>query len=177
MISQTVTLNTTDFRLSLATAYVRNEHAIRQGKRAKLGSGGAKHLGIHEVGCLGEMIAMNALGIPKPVLSINTYQTEPDIPPGACEAFPEGAEVRTRLDLDVPYPIEMPIRENDNPDMPFIMVLLDPESRASGRVAGWIKAAEAMDHSEWFKNPGNKPGGDAWMVPQEALYQVQGVIA
>ena len=166
----TVTLTTNNFRYANAVAFTRNEHALRMGKRAKLGSGGSVQLGIHEVGCLGEVIAMNALGIPKPVLSIDTYQAEPDIPPGVCDAFPNGAEVRTRLGHpNVSYPIEMPIREADDPQMPFIMVLLDPETRAAGRVAGWIKAADAMERSEWWKNPGNKPNGGAWFVPQEAL--------
>ena len=106
------------------------------------------------IGRCGEIAVGKLLGI-APRDDLNNFTTTGDVGP---------YEVRTTK-----YPpgiAKLKIHPKDAHDRIFIGVAKC--SRLEYAIIGWIRAGEAMVHSEWWADPGNI--GGCWWVPQEHLH-------
>lgn len=127
--------------------------AYDQGKRDTFGLKPKDAMASHFTGVLGEMALAIELGRDPYTLTLDTYKAIPDV--GVYEV----RAVTWRGG-------EMPIRDNDPDDRPFVMVAMG-RNLTEWTVHGWILGGEAKTHDEWYMTPNKRP--PCWWVPQSAL--------
>lgn len=163
-----VTLTSAQIELAKRYAKRRNDNARAAGKRDAHGATWSDDYRHHLTGSLAETIFLCGMGIDEPILTLDTYKSEPDIAPGLVAEFPDGAEIRGR-NYSSSHPTELIIRPDDDPNLPYVLVIVGP-SMGQGLIKGWIKAQDAMDRADWFHTPNTRP--PAWFVPDASLVPI-----
>lgn len=145
-----VVLGDEDVRLAIAVGGARQWSALRSGKRDAHGFKGDSW-GVHIEGVAGEIALARFLGWSWWVPTIDTFQTEPDLPLGI------EVTTRSRHDWDLIIRPRMALSA--------IHVLVTGEIPAF-RIRGWA-ASHAARRPEFWQAPGGRAG--AWFVPVAAL--------
>jgi hypothetical protein len=146
-----VTLSAEDLRLAVAYGGGRHLHAVGSGRGDSHGFTG-DGWGAHIEGAAGEIAVARLMGWDDWTPTIDTYQSERDLP--------LGIEVTTRRrdDYELIVRPRMAIESNH--------VLVTGVAPAFW-VRGWLPSRLAR-RPEWWQTHGGRPG--AWFVPTSALY-------
>jgi hypothetical protein len=146
-----VTLSDDDMRLAVAAGGTRHLHALLSGRRDSHGFSGDTW-GAHIEGAAGELAVARSLGWSAWTPTVDTYQSEPDLP------LRIEVTTRSRHDWDLIVRPRMALERNH---------VLVTGVAPTFRVRGWIPSQIAR-RPEWWAAHGGRPG--AWFVPAAELY-------
>lgn len=158
-----ITLSTEQYMYGISMGVKRNYSAERDGKHPGRVKSKWTHEQTHMLGCLGELAAMEAIGI-EADLTIDTYKGQSDLP--GC------VEVRTRTS----HNWDLKVTKRDDPDQSFVLVTCDwrPDNPMPPRdfvVRGWLSGDEAQQ--EQFVRDFGGYGVPAFFVPQSELHTLE----
>lgn len=156
MQGELVTLSRTETEEAYQCGQQRYLNSAFRGDRNRMANQSlAQNIGSHIVGALGERAVYKALGR-QWVGTVDTFKA-PDL---------VGTQVQIRTTSKSTG--ELVVRERDNPDQPFVLVV--PEEFPAFRVVGWCYGKDARKREFWKAPRTDLP--PAYFVPQHLLQPI-----